>query len=308
MENQNFTTRIVVDATPEQVFVAINNVRGWWSENIEGPTDQLGGEFSYHYEDVHRCKMKIIELVPARKVAWKVLDNYFKFTKDQSEWTGDTILFEISAKDGKTQLDFTHQGLVPEYECFNICHDAWTHYIQGSLQDLILKGKGSPTPKEGIAASSTADKEQKFEDSATKSIYHRFLIKAPVETVFEALTKQEGLAGWWTPQTTAKPELGSIARFQFEPDYFKEMKIVELQPYSKVKWECVKGYEDWIGTTVSFDLEPHSKGSWVLFRHEGWESYSLNFASCSFDWALFLRSLRLLCETGKGLPYPDFNK
>ena len=307
MENQDFTTRIVVDATPEQVFAAVNNVRGWWSENIEGPTDQLRAEFSYHYEDVHRCKMMVIELVPNEKVAWQVLENYFKFTKDQSEWTGDTILFEISAKDEKTQLILTHKGLVPEYECFNICQDAWTHYIHGSLKDLILKGKGSPTPKGDSAGDIASKYAVKPENSDTKSIYHRFLIKAPVEKVFEALTKQDGLAGWWTPQTMATAELGSIARFRFEPDYFKEMKIIELQPYSKVKWECVKGYEDWIGTTVSFDLEPHAKGSTLLFRHEGWESYSLNFASCSFDWALFLRSLRLLCETGKGLPYPEFN-
>lgn len=308
MENQDFTTTILVDATPEQVFAAVNNVRGWWSENIDGMTNQLGAEFSYHYEDVHRCKMEITEWEPNKKVAWRVLDNYFKFTKDQSEWTGDTILFEISMVGGKTQLHFTHQGLIPDYECFDICHDAWTHYIQGSLQDLILKGKGSPTPKAGTVTSSTPTEEPKLENPSTKSIYHRFLVKAPVETVFGALTTQQGLAGWWTPQTTAVPELGSIARFRFEPDYFKEMKIVELQPYSRVKWLCVKGYEDWIGTTVSFDLEPHAKGAWLLFRHEGWGSYSLNFASCSFDWALFLRSLKLLCETGKGLPYPDYNK
>jgi uncharacterized protein YndB with AHSA1/START domain len=308
MENQGFKTTFLVNATPQQVFAAVANVRGWWSDNIEGPTDQLDGEFLYHYEDVHRCKMKVTELIPNEKVAWQVLDNYFKFTEDQSEWTGDTILFEISAKDGSTQLDFTHQGLVPDYECFDICHDAWTHYIQGSLRDLILKGKGSPTPREGITASTVSADKKRPESPDTKSIYHRLLIKSPVETVFEALTKQEGLAGGWTSHTTAAPEMGSIARFRFEPDYVKEMKILELQAYRKVKWECINGYEEWIGTTVSFDLEPHVKGTILLFRHGGWQNYSQDFASCSFDWALFLRSLRLLCETGKGLPYPDFEK
>src|SRR4249919_1715137 len=117
MTTSNFTTTILVDQTPEEVFNAINNVRGWWSEEIEGSTGKLNDEFNYHYEDVHRCKMKIIEFIPKEKVVWLVLDNYFKFTKDESEWTGTKIIFDISEKDGKTQLQFTHQGLVPQYEC-----------------------------------------------------------------------------------------------------------------------------------------------------------------------------------------------
>ncbi len=75
----------------------------------------------YHYEDVHRCKMKLIEVVPDKKVVWLVMDNYFNFTKDKSEWKGTKITFEISKKDNKTQIRFTHLGLVPEYECFDIC-------------------------------------------------------------------------------------------------------------------------------------------------------------------------------------------
>src|SRR5690606_33572088 len=185
---------------------------------------------------------------------------------------------------------------------------AWTHYIQGSLRDFISKGKGSPTPKDSIPPSRVSPVEETTKSHGTKSVYHRLLIKSPVETVFKALTSQEGLAGWWTPHSTATPELGSIARFRFEPEYFKEMKVVALQPYRRVKWECVCGHDDWIGTKVSFDLEPHAKGSILLFRHGGWQNYSQDFASCNFDWALFLRSLRLLCETGKGLPYPDFDK
>jgi uncharacterized protein YndB with AHSA1/START domain len=308
MENQGFTTSFIVDATPDQVFAAVKDVRGWWYENIDGPTDQLNGVFTYHYRDVHRCKIKVAELIPNRKISWLVLDNYFKFTKDQSEWTGDTIVFEITKKDGSTQLDFTHQGLVPDYECFDICHDAWTHYIQGSLHDLIVKGKGKATPKEEAVSEGLPEEQTSPSGPDTKFIYHRLLIKTPVETVFEALTTQKGLAGWWTPYTTAVPEMGSIATFRFAPDYQKEMKIVELQAYTKVKWKCIQGYDDWIGTTVSLSLEPHLKGTDLFFRHEGWQSYSRDFASCSFDWALFLRSLRLLCETGKGMPYPDFNK
>jgi len=144
MTTKDFTTTILVDNTPEEVFDAINNVRGWWSEEIDGSTDKLNSEFDYHYEDVHRCKIKIVELVPNKKVVWSVLDNYFKFTKDKSEWKGTKIIFEIAEKDNKTEMRFTHQGLVPAYECYEICRDAWTGYIQKSLRNLITAGKGQP--------------------------------------------------------------------------------------------------------------------------------------------------------------------
>ena len=144
MTTKDFITTILVDNTPEEVFNAINNVRGWWSEEIEGSTDKLNSEFDYRYEDVHSCKMKIIELVPNKKVVWSVLDNYFKFTKDKSEWKGTKIIFDIAEKDNKTEMRFTHQGLVPAYECYEICRDAWTGYIQKSLRNLITSGVGQP--------------------------------------------------------------------------------------------------------------------------------------------------------------------
>ena len=144
MATKDFTTTILVDNTSEEVFNAINNVRGWWSEEIEGSTDTLNSEFDYHYEDVHRCKIKIVELVPNKKIVWSVLDNYFKFTKDKSEWKGTKIIFDIAGKDNKTEMRFTHQGLVPAYECYEICRDAWTGYIQKSLRNFITTGKGQP--------------------------------------------------------------------------------------------------------------------------------------------------------------------
>src|SRR6266487_4119093 len=149
MQNQNFTTTILVDQPPEEVFNSINNPRGWWSEEIQGSTQKLNDEFSYHYKDVHISKMKLIEVIPNKKVVWLVTDNYFQFTKDKSEWKGNKIIFEISEKNNKTQLQFTQVGLVPEYEWYDICQNGWRNYITNSLRSLITTGKGQPNPKEG---------------------------------------------------------------------------------------------------------------------------------------------------------------
>jgi hypothetical protein len=152
MASSDFTTTIVVDQTPEKAFNAINNVRGWWSEEIEGGTKKLGDEFTYHFKDVHYCQMKLIKVIPDKKIVWLVKYNYFNFTKDKSEWTGTKVSFAITQKDKKTQIRFTHLGLIPKFECFGICKNAWSQYIQQSLMSLITTGKGQPNPKEAKAS------------------------------------------------------------------------------------------------------------------------------------------------------------
>jgi hypothetical protein len=140
----DYTLSFTVDQSPEEVFNAINDVRGWWSGEIDGSTDQLGAEFEYRYKDVHRTTQKITEWVPGRKVVWRVLKSHLNFVKDKSEWDGTEIVFEITPKADKTELRFTHVGLVPAFECYGGCSGAWGFYINDSLRSLITIGKGQP--------------------------------------------------------------------------------------------------------------------------------------------------------------------
>ena len=148
MTQRDYTAIITVDQSPKEAFDAIRNVRGWWSENITGSTENLGDEFEYRYQDVHRCTMKLVELVPNKRIVWLVTDNFFSFTEDKTEWKNTRVVFDIENRGGKTEIHFTHEGLVPAYECYNICSDAWGSYIRGTLKSLIVTGKGSPNAKE----------------------------------------------------------------------------------------------------------------------------------------------------------------
>jgi len=148
MKSKGFTTSFTVDQSPQDVFDAINNVRGWWSGEIEGSTDKLGAEFSYRYKGLHRSTQKITELVPGKKVAWHVLDARVNFVKDKTEWNGTDIVFEIARKGDKTEVRFTHVGLVPRFQCYGDCSGAWGFYINDSLRSLIATGKGDPNSKE----------------------------------------------------------------------------------------------------------------------------------------------------------------
>ena len=142
MDNRDFTTSIQVDQTPQEAFDAINNVRAWWPGEIEGNTKKLDDEFTYRYKKIHYSKQKLVEVIPAKKVVWLVTDSSLNFVENKSEWTGTKIIFEITEKDNKTQIRFTHLGLIPNYECFDSCSNAWTDIIRNGLRGLITTGKG----------------------------------------------------------------------------------------------------------------------------------------------------------------------
>jgi hypothetical protein len=148
MKTKDYATSFTVDQSPEEVFDAINNVRAWWSGEIDGSTDKLGAEFKYCYKDLHRSTQKITELVPGKKVVWHVADARLNFVKNKTEWNGTDVVFEITRKGAKTELRFTHVGLVPAFECYGDCSVAWGFYINDSLRTLIATGKGQPNPKE----------------------------------------------------------------------------------------------------------------------------------------------------------------
>jgi len=142
---KDFSISFNVDQPPETVYVAINNVRGWWHETIDGRTDRLGEEWIFHNEPIHVSSFRIVEMVPNQRVRWLVLGTDLSFVRDKTEWIGNEVVFDIVRKDPKTDVTFTQIGLVPEYECHDICSGAWTGYVKGSLRALIITGTGAPT-------------------------------------------------------------------------------------------------------------------------------------------------------------------
>jgi hypothetical protein len=148
-ESSSYTTTFSVDRPARDVYEAINNVPGWWSAEVVGVTDRVGGEFDYHYQDVHRCTVRVTELVPGRKVAWHIVDNYFNFVDDQDEWKDTDVVFDLTETSEGTEVRFVHAGLTPQLECYDVCINAWAGYVDNSLRALILTGQGQSNPTEG---------------------------------------------------------------------------------------------------------------------------------------------------------------
>ena len=149
MPQQHYSTTITADKDPVATFNAIANLRGWWSEQIDGRTDVVGETFFYHYKDIHLCKIKLIEASTGKKLVYEVTDNHFSFTKDPEEWKGTRLVFELTNKGDKTNIRFTHEGLAAQHECYEVCEEAWNNYIHESLLTYIHTGKGNPNPKDG---------------------------------------------------------------------------------------------------------------------------------------------------------------
>ncbi|WEX07971.1 SRPBCC domain-containing protein [Chelativorans sp. AA-79] len=138
--DRNYETRFTVNKDPLTVFNSIIDTRKWWSGDIEGGTKQLGDVFTYRYKNLHYSRQEIAELVPGRSVKWNVLEVSLNFVEDKTEWAGTMIIFDIIEHGGTTELVFTHIGLKPTAECYDMCSDAWSALIQGSLKELIETG------------------------------------------------------------------------------------------------------------------------------------------------------------------------
>lgn len=135
------------------------------------------------------------------------------------------------------------------------------------------------------------------------NLRHNLMIETPIKQLYDSITLEKGLKGWWTNEATAKAEEGNINHFVFGDEYFNKMKVLKLDPPNEVQWECVDGDKEWIGTKLTFELEEKEGMTYLKFSHLNWAEESEFFGFCNHHWGRFLDSLKSLCETGKGQPF-----
>ena len=140
-------------------------------------------------------------------------------------------------------------------------------------------------------------------------ILHRIGIKAPATKFYSALTTLEGLAHWWTEEVAGDTQVGGKIEFRFRTNSGEflggmVMEVQELDENKGVRWRCIEGPDEWIGTDIAFQLSEQDNQTIVLFGHRNWREAVESTAHCSMKWATFLLSLREYVETGKGKPSP----
>jgi len=293
MKNQGFSTVLSVPQTPDQAFAAIKDLRGWWNEDIEGESEKVGDELTYRFKDVHRCRLKVVELVPNERIVWEVLENHFSFTRDQSEWLGTRITFDVARAGRATEVRFMHQGLLPEHECYDVCSSAWGTLVKSSLRGLITTGRGQPSPRG---------------DQAGPSYSTVFTVEQSPEAAFEAI---RNVRGWWSEGIVGPTrDVGDEFEFRYKNVHRSTQRVVEVVRNERVVWEILDSElsfapdkDEWKGTRAVFEVARQGDRTEVRFTHRGLVPDFECYAACSSGWGFYIgESLRGLIATGRGQP------
>jgi len=144
MENKNYNRTIMVNASLEEAMKKISQINLWWRKDFSGIADNLNDKFTVPFGELNGeiafVDFMISELVPNKKVTWKVLDCNLPWFKDKKEWNNTEVVFILSEENGKTTIDFTHIGLVPEVDCYEACEKGWDGHITRDLVKFMNEG------------------------------------------------------------------------------------------------------------------------------------------------------------------------
>ena len=138
---QNYTYRFSTEKSAAEVYHLLLDITQWWSgiyaETIAGTGIKIYEEFDFEAGDgMHRTTQKLAELIPNQKIVWQVTFSRLSFLNKPQEWEGTLLIFDIAVLEDKTQVSFTHQGLLPHLECYEQCSGAWASYFQQLVHKL----------------------------------------------------------------------------------------------------------------------------------------------------------------------------
>mgnify|MGYP000350774575 FL=1 len=143
----SYSTSVSIEASSEAVFNAIaQSVQKWWG-NTNSAVSKLGDEFTTSFDKTF-WKFKILEFKPNSKIVWQCIDAkhiHTGFDGIEKEWIGTNVEWNLEEKShNETILNFAHNGLVPELNCYEICCPAWERFVTQSLKSFVETGKGMP--------------------------------------------------------------------------------------------------------------------------------------------------------------------
>lgn len=139
-----------------------------------------------------------------------------------------------------------------------------------------------------------------------KTIHHVLDVAAAPNAVYDAVTTEDGLAGWWTTVVAVpRREVGAVIDFTFGGDFNPDMEIVSFDPPTSVEWRCVGGHDNWADNTFRFELETLDASSTRLrfWQHYATELGDDDYGIYNFNWGYYLQSLLELVTTGAGMPF-----
>jgi len=143
MITQDYRLSISAPVSASDAYNKIARVSEWWAKGFEGSARNSGDVFTVRFGETF-VDFQVTEAVPDSKVVWHVTNSYLPWLQDKTEWNDTDVVFEVSASHGETTVTLTHEGLVPEVECFEGCVQGWNRYFGESLRQFLIDGCGMP--------------------------------------------------------------------------------------------------------------------------------------------------------------------
>lgn len=144
METKDYNVALTVNATPGDAFKKIAKIESWWRKDFKGDAENMDSAFTVPFGDPAFVNFKVAASEPGKKLVWVVTDCFLPWFKDQKEWNGTKVVWEIAGTDNTTQIKMTHVGLVPEVECYQVCETGWNGHINGGLLHFINENQVLP--------------------------------------------------------------------------------------------------------------------------------------------------------------------
>lgn len=311
MAEKSINATIEVAQSVKDVFKAITEAEKWWSKDFEGKSSKLNDEFVIHHPNQHYSKQKLIEVVPDKKIVWLVTDSKLDWLqKDKHEWTNTKMIFEIGIEGAKTVLRFTHEGLTPEKECYDMCEKGWTLIITDWLFHFITIGIPST---DMTKASEIRNKLLNDKKGVDMKNYHR-TITVDV-TPEEAINKISQVNNWWKHDFSGSTKRVNdkftvpFSEIDGEKSYV-DFVVSEFVPNKKLVWKVTdcnlpwfKDKKEWNNTEVVFEISYENNKTIIEFTHVGLVPSIECYEACEKGWdGHVTNSLLGFINEGKGNP------
>jgi hypothetical protein len=300
MKNNNYHTSIEVAQSPTEVFNALRNVSQWWSTDFEGNSSRLNDEFIINHPNRHYSKQKLVEVIPNKKIVWLVTESRLDWLKNnKQEWTNTKMIFEINAKDDHSILHFTHEGLVPEKECYAMCQKGWDLIIKDWLFHLITVGNPSTE-----MAKAGEIRNQHFENKTNDKNYHKTIIVNASKK--EALNKISEVVWWKEDFSGSAEKMGDTFTVPFGDPSFVDFVVSGFIPDEKVAWKVTDCFlpwfqnkKEWNNTEVVFELSEENGKTKIDFTHVGLVPEAECYNTCEQGWNGHINNLMKFINEGK---------
>lgn len=128
--------------SPDETFKALATREGlsaWWTTDTQGEST-VGGVVRFRFGSNGGFDMKVLELDPARRVLWQVVDG-------PEEWLDTRISFDLRQDGDYTLVLFKHLDWKEPVEFMHHCSTKWGVFLM-SLKSLVETGKGDPYPND----------------------------------------------------------------------------------------------------------------------------------------------------------------